>query len=80
IELEIEHRKSELNFTVKDRGQGMTESQLSQSLLPFFTTKSGGTGLGLALCKEIVNAHKGRLKMYNREHGGLSVTLSLPNQ
>ena len=79
IELEVEFYNNELNITVKDRGQGMTESQLSQSLLPFFTTKSGGTGLGLALSKEIVNAHKGRLKIFNRETGGLCVNIALPN-
>lgn len=80
IELEVDQRNGELNITVKDRGQGMTESQLSQSILPFFTTKSGGTGLGLALSKEIVNAHKGRLKIFNREQGGLVVTIALPKR
>ena len=55
----------------------MTESQLQQALLPFFTTKVEGTGVGLALCNEIVIAHGGKLRLRNREGGGLSVMFSL---
>ena len=42
-------------------------------------TKRDGTGLGLALCREIVDAHDGRIRLANREGGGLAVTLWLPN-
>lgn len=61
-----------------DNGSGMTETQLQQSLLPFYSTKRGGTGLGLALCREIIDAHEGRIKLTNRKDGGLQVTLWLP--
>ena len=55
----------------------MTESQLQQALLPFFTTKPEGTGVGLALCNEIAIAHGGKLRLANRDNGGLNVIFSL---
>ncbi len=64
-------------FSITDRGPGMSEAQLQQSLLPFFTTKQQGTGLGLTLCNEIVTAHGGVLRLNNREGGGLEIRFSL---
>ena len=78
VQVSVSQQSEQLIFTVKDKGKGMTEQQLKQSLLPFFTTKSGGSGLGLALCKEIINAHGGHLKLINRQSGGLAVEFSLP--
>lgn len=63
---------------VVDRGQGMSETVLTQALLPFYSTKASGSGLGLALCREIVEAHDGWINLSNREGGGLNVSLYLP--
>lgn len=63
---------------VVDRGRGMTEEVMRQALVPFYTTKHSGTGLGLALCNEIVEAHGGRLRLASREGGGTIVTCWLP--
>jgi K+-sensing histidine kinase KdpD len=41
------------------------------------STKQTGTGIGLALCNEIVSNHDGQLRLINRENGGLSVNFSL---
>ncbi|MES1173513.1 MAG: ATP-binding protein [Myxococcales bacterium] len=66
--------------TVADRGSGMTDEVLKNALLPFFSTKEKGTGLGLALCREIVEAHRGKLRVARREGGGIVVSLSLPGR
>ena len=63
---------------VADRGSGLAEHVLRDALLPFYSTKPAGTGLGLTLCREIVEAHEGRLSIANRDGGGALVTLWLP--
>ena len=80
ISLSVVETAKSLQFKIRDRGKGMSHEQLSQSMLPFYTTKSGGTGLGLALSKEVINAHNGQLKIYNRANGGLCVEFSLPTK
>lgn len=66
------------SIKIEDRGSGMSEEVLEQALLPFYSTKQSGTGLGLPLCREIIEAHDGSISMHNRSDGGLSVHLWLP--
>jgi two-component system nitrogen regulation sensor histidine kinase NtrY len=79
VELLIAHAGAHQRIEVRDRGAGMSQTVLAQALLPFYSTKRSGTGLGLALAREIAEAHGGRIHLANREGGGLSVALELPD-
>jgi two-component system, NtrC family, nitrogen regulation sensor histidine kinase NtrY len=65
---------------VRDRGSGMSAEVLGNALLPFYSTKPAGSGLGLTLCREIVEAHGGTLEAGNRTDGeeGAVVRFWLP--
>ncbi len=78
VQLHVRRVQDQLRIDVLDRGSGMSEAVLTQALVPFYSTKRSGTGLGLALAREIAEAHGGRVLLANRDGGGLAVTLFLP--
>ena len=78
VELQVRRVQDALRIDVLDRGTGMSDAVLTNALVPFYSTKRSGTGLGLALAREIAEAHGGRILLSNPVCGGLAVTLILP--
>lgn len=78
VEVRLTRLPQWLRLEVLDRGKGMNEAVLQNALMPFYSTKRNGTGLGLALTREIVEAHGGRISLQNRREGGLCVAIFLP--
>ncbi len=70
--------KSTVEVIVEDDGPGIPEEYMSNLFKPFFTTKTTGTGLGLANTKRIVEAHQGWITARNREPHGASFHLYFP--
>ena len=66
-----------VKITVRDSGQGFTTRALSHLFTPFFTTKEGGSGLGLATVKRIVEGLKGKVHGENHPDGGAQITILL---
>ncbi len=79
--LRIEGRRTlddEIEVRVLDRGPGMSEEQRGQVFSPFFTTKADGLGIGLAICRSIIEYHEGRLFLEARDGGGSVFGFTLP--
>jgi len=66
----------ELAFT--DTGEGLSEDKIEKIMSPFFTTKAKGMGLGLAICKRIVEAHRGKIIVKSKLNEGTTFTLIIP--
>ncbi|WP_241984102.1 sensor histidine kinase [Aliidiomarina sedimenti] len=77
ISLRISEQSSQLQITLQDAGGGMSDQQLQHALIPFYSTKVTGSGIGLTLCRDIIEAHGGSINLRNQK-AGLEVTLALP--
>ncbi len=78
INVDIDKFDGEVIITVKDSGKGMDEEELNNIKKLFFTTKSNGTGLGVALSNEIVLAHHGELIYNSEKNKGTKCIIKLP--
>jgi two-component system, NtrC family, nitrogen regulation sensor histidine kinase NtrY len=79
IVVDVQRRAGGSLLSVSDRGEGMSDETITRALLPFWSTKPGGSGLGLPLCNEIVDAHGGHLRIARRDGGGTVVSCWLPD-
>lgn len=69
IDVAVLHHSAGVQIVVRDQGHGIPADDLPKLFDPFFTTRSDGTGLGLAMCKKIVEAHGGTIWARNRGIG-----------
>lgn len=66
-------------FAVRDRGPGIEPDDAHRLFEHFFTTKEGGMGIGLTICRSIIEAHHGRIAARNVDGGGAEFSFTLPN-
>ena len=85
IRLEHDIASDTVDLVVRDSGSGIPADKLPHIFDPFFTTKSGpdetgmgGTGLGLASCRQIIEAHRGRIRVESTVGKGTQFTIKLP--
>ena len=67
-----------VTVTVRDNGSGFSGATMTNLFVPFHTTKSGGTGLGLPISQRIVENHRGLIEVSSPEEGGAQFTVVLP--
>lgn len=68
----------QIELRVSDRGCGLSAAEAQQLFTPFYTTKSDGLGIGLAICRSIVEYHEGRLYFEDNPKGGSVFVVTLP--
>jgi signal transduction histidine kinase len=78
IEITTQADTSKVTVMVRDGGSGIPPKEFASIFHPFFTTKSGGLGMGLAICRRIIEAHHGFITACNHEQGGAVFAFSLP--
>jgi len=61
-----------------DTGEGIPEDKLEEVFEPLYSTKTEGTGLGLASCKSIIESHGGKIYAKNNPNSGVTITIELP--
>uniref|UniRef100_UPI0035AE42AC sensor histidine kinase n=1 Tax=Chitinimonas sp. TaxID=1934313 RepID=UPI0035AE42AC len=78
LTLSTRQRDHWLDVSVSDRGPGIAEADVEKLFRPFYTTKTEGMGMGLNICRTIVEHHQGRLRVEANEGGGACFIVSLP--
>ena len=78
INIEVANVQDKVVVTVSDNGTGI--SNPDNLFTPFYSTKPSGSGIGLVLCRQIVEAHQGHLRITNNAHGGCTVSVELADR
>jgi signal transduction histidine kinase len=79
ITINLEKEDEYDKITIEDTGSGIPESSLETIFEPLYTTKQNGTGLGLVSCKNIIEAHKGKIYAQNSSKEGAIFTILIPS-
>lgn len=74
----VELQEDQLQITVTDTGHGISPDHMQNLFIPFFSTKEGGTGLGLTICRGLIDQHGGEIKIDSEVGRGTTCTIRLP--
>ncbi|MCX8188427.1 MAG: ATP-binding protein [Nitrososphaeria archaeon] len=77
--IKAKQKNSIIEFTVTDTGVGMSDEVKRNLFKPFYTTKSKGMGLGLALVKHVVDLHHGTIEVESEPNKGTKITIKIPS-
>lgn len=80
VTIQAEARNGDVCLSLIDTGKGMSAEVASKIFKPFFSTRPGGSGLGLPTTKKIIEAHGGRLEVQSEVDRGTKFTIHLPSQ
>ena len=80
VEIAVGAEGAAVNIDVLDRGSGIAAADMARIFDPFYTTKSRGTGIGLAICERFASAAGGSIELSSREGGGTRARLALPRR
>lgn len=78
LRTEVDHSTGRVSFSVTDSGPPVDPKAVKKMFQPFFTTKKSGMGIGLSICKTIVEAHGGRLTARPNNPHGMEFQITLP--
>jgi signal transduction histidine kinase len=78
VRVGLRREEGQCVLTIEDTGTGISEGDLGKIFEPFYTTREGGGGFGLAIARRIVEEHVGKIWAENREGGGTRVIIVLP--
>jgi len=78
VEVALSPNGEGVRLEVHDHGGGLKPGQAEDIFTPFFTTKQGGTGLGLPVARRIVEEHGGEIELFNNDQGGATARITLP--
>ena len=78
VEVTLSEHGSEIYISIKDNGKGISELEKDKIFEPYFTTKSGGTGLGLAMVKNIIHEFGGAISFTSQENIGTEFLIAFP--
>ncbi|MBO0960378.1 two-component sensor histidine kinase [Neobacillus sp. MM2021_6] len=74
----LHHDKDFCKLEISDNGKGIPKDELGNIFVPFYTSKETGTGLGLVICKRIINSFGGSILIESKEKMGTTVSITLP--
>jgi PAS domain S-box-containing protein len=78
IHVTVDSEPDRIRLSIADHGTAIPEELREKIFVPFFTTREGGTGLGLALVKKVVDAHRGTIAVNSHDGGGSVFRIELP--